>query len=704
MWRHNLNHMKTKTFLLLAFIFLFVSFSFNPDDPNQKRIAIQDALVQSLNTNHFVIPKYDNDLSEKVWGLFIERLDYNKLFFTREDIKEFKKYKYQIDNQIMAHTFDFYELVVNTFEKRVSEAKEYEELALMKPFDFESKEKVETDPEKLDFADSKKELKSRWYERMKFQTLVRLATKMDVQEKKSEKPDSSFKEVPFEEMEQKVRDNLKKNNLAWFKRLEKMKEADYFSMYMNSLLNAIDPHTGYFPPKDKEDFDIRMSGRLEGIGATLTEKDGYIKVQAIVPGSASWKQGDLKAGDLILKVAQEGEEPVDIVDMRLDEAVKLIRGKKGTKVILTVKKMDGSIIDIAIVRDVVIIEETYAKSSVILDTISGKSIGYIYLPQFYADFSNPNGRRCATDIKKEINKLKEEKVDGIVLDLRSNGGGSLSDVVEIGGYFIEEGPIVQVKGRWGAPYVLRDTDPEVLYDGPLAIMINSLSASASEILAAAMQDYNRAIIVGGKASFGKGTVQRFIDLDKIIMVDPKLRPLGAIKITMQKFYRINGQATQLKGVTPDIIFPDVFKYVDYGERELDYPLEWSTIDPVNYRLWDKFTNKDESIKNSLDRIAKDTVFSLLDENAKRLKAQSDVSMYDLNLAAYRLQQKALKEKNKKYNKIQRKNLNLQIRTPEADVAYIEADSSRIARNNTWHKNLQKDHYLWETIHIVSEIH
>ncbi|HML83892.1 MAG TPA: carboxy terminal-processing peptidase, partial [Bacteroidales bacterium] len=387
-----------------------------------------------------------------------------------------------------------------------------------------------------------------------------------------------------------------------------MERSDRMADYINAIMAVLDPHTNYFPPKDKEDFDITFSGQLEGIGATLTQKDGYITVAAIVPGSPSWKQGDLAVDDKILKVAQGDGEPVDVVDMRLDKAVRLVRGKKGTKVTLTVRKVDGTEKQIPITRDIVVIEETYAKSAIITDSITGSRMGYIYLPSFYANFENPNGRSSAGDVTKEVTRLKKENVDGIILDLRNDGGGSLQDAIEIAGLFIDQGPVVQVKGRGTRAQAFGDPAPGVLWEGPLAIMINPFSASASEILAAAMQDHKRAVIIGS-TSFGKGTVQRFLELDDIARGFDDVKPLGAIKMTIQKFYRINGGATQLKGVTPDVLLPDQYAYMDVGERDLDNPMPWTEIagtpfTPVNSEALFK-----QLAQTSKTRIGTDSTFT-----------------------------------------------------------------------------------------------
>ena len=446
-----------------------------------------------------------------------------------------------------------------------------------------------------------------------------------------------------------------------------------------------------------------MSGQLEGIGASLQEKDGYIRVAAIVPGSPSWKQGQLKEGDLIIKVAQGKDEPIDVVDMRLDNAVKLIRGKKGTEVRLTVKKPDNNITTISIIRDIVIIEETFAKSMILEVPNSNKKIGYLYLPSFYADFQNPNGRRAFKDVKAEVEKLKAENISGLIFDLRNDGGGSLQDAVDIAGLFIEKGPVVQVKSRFGPPYVYEDKNPEITYDGPLMVMVNAYSASASEIFAAAMQDYNRAIIIGTPNTFGKGTVQRFFELDRGLTRDEEnLKPLGSIKVTIQKFYRINGGSTQLKGVTPDVTFPDMYQYIDRGELEAEYPMQWTKIDAVPYTKW-KDALPYASVKAEVDNVVrKDTIFNLITENALRLKSLKEKSTVNLNIDKYRAEQKKSKEDVKKFERIGKDTTGLMIMPLLVDVSKQRQDSASIARAKSWQTSLKKDVYLYQTTRAMDQ--
>jgi len=696
--------MKKLTYLSLLTIAILLFTSFTKTENDKKKKILLDVIVQSINTSHYTVPEWDNDLSLKIFDEYIKAIDNTKRFLIISDYNRLSDYKYRLDNEIKDGTFEFFNLSYEIIRERIIEVEKIYQELLKKPFDFEINESLNADYDNLTFAASKEELREYWRQSLKYQVMTRVAEKLNTQEKAQTKNDSSITVKTFEEIEESARNSVIKSHNEWFARLQKLTEEEYFSFYLNAIVSTIDPHTNYYPPKDKENFDIAMSGRLEGIGATLQEKDGYIKVVRIVPGSASWKQGELEANDIILKVAQDGEEAVDIAGMKLDDAVKMIRGKKGTKVILTVRKIDGSVITIGIIRDIVIIDETYAKSIIIEDKTTNKKIGFINLPQFYADFTGTGGRRCGIDMKDEVLKLMKEGVDGIIIDLRNNGGGSLPDVVDIAGLFINSGPVVQVKSRWGEPYILEDKDPSLIYDGPLVVIVNSLSASASEIFAAAMQDYKRAVIIGSSATFGKVTVQRFIELDNYILVDDSdVKPLGSLKITMQKFYRINGHSTQLNGVIPDIVLPDAYKYIDIGEREYDHALNWDEITKVPYSVWNNSLNIQSIINNSISRISNDTIFNLIEENAKYLKTQSDEKSYSLVLSDYRKELENKNAANKKFKKIERESTDLLMKFVQTDFDVFKADTSKMARMEDWQKNLMKDVYVHEAVNVITDI-
>lgn len=673
------------------------------DDPDaRKDRVLLEVLMKSLENSHFQ-PKTLNDaFSEDVYDLYLERLDFNKRFLLKDDVKDLERYKLQLDDQIRTGSYEFFDLSFDLYTKRLKEARAYYPEILEKAFDFSVDEDIELDEEKRDFAKNKKDLQEFWRKSLKYQALTRIHEMERKQESASEENDTLTIRT-FEEMEAKARENLKKSNDRFFERFDKWTRDDMKEVYLNAIMNVYGPHTGYYPPKDKENFDISMSGQLEGIGAQLQEKDGYIKVVSIVPGSPSYLQGDLEEGDIILKVAQEGEPPVDITDTRIDDAVKLIRGKKGTTVLLTVKKINGLITEIPIVRDIVVLEETYAKSAIIQD--GDQKVGYIKLPKFYTDFNRLGGRTASEDVRTELLKLKEEGVDGILLDLRGNGGGSLKDAIDMTGHFIESGPVVQVKGRYNKAEVMRDRKPEVVYDGPLVVMLNHFSASASEILAAAIQDYDRGIILGASSTFGKGTVQRFFELDRYLNNSfSEYKPLGAIKITTQKFYRINGDATQLKGVEADIQVPNRYNYLEMGEKEQDFVMEWDEIEPASYDVWKPSYNELDVVKRSLERIESNEVMQRIDENAKQLKEQSGQTLIPLNYGAFSARQDALDAQEDAFSEWMKEHrIELDVRNLQVDLESIESDSVKTDINDKWLKKLKKDETLDEAVKVIKDM-
>jgi carboxyl-terminal processing protease len=691
-----------KKFLILAVVATagFSLLAFRAFSPQDKDEVLMKLVLQGLNSNHYAPYDLNDDFSKRVWKSYLERLDYNKRFFTASDISQLQSYENQIDDQVKESDYGFFNQAEDLYAARYNQVKSYYKEMLIQPFDFNENETVELDPEKMTWAANESELKDRWRKLLKWQVLSRVVTELELQE--SGKAKGEIKTL--DQLEEEIRVKVMKTYDDWAHRMDKLDRTDHRDAFLNAIAATYDPHTGYFPPDDKENFDIQMSGKLEGIGATLLEKEGYIEVSKIVPGSASYRQGELEEGDVILKVAQAANEPVDIVDMRLDDAVKLIRGPKGSEVRLTVRKVDGNTKQISIIRDVVILEETFAKSAIIKDKAMPEGYGYIKLPKFYADFSDRTGRNCATDVADEIEKLKRQKIKGLVIDLRNNGGGSLMDVVKMAGLFIDQGPIVQVRSRNGSPQILADTDPKVQYDGPLVIMVNTSSASASEILAAAIQDYRRGIIVGS-ATYGKGTVQRFFDLDNFIQGNPEeIKPLGSIKLTTQKFYRINGGATQLKGVTPDVLLSDAYTYIDRGEREQDFTMPWDEISPVDYKTW-KLSPADIARvrKDSRERTQGDPIFSVVEENAQRMKRQRDLKVRSLQIDTYRADEKRFKEEADKYKDIFKPIPEMTISALPEDIAALGQDTIRIKLNNEWIEALGKDSYLHEVSSVLKAI-
>jgi carboxyl-terminal processing protease len=686
-----------RSVLLIAVISL-CSFTYFQISRNQ---VLLDMLMTALREAHYSPLKVDDSFSEKAYNLYLERLDASKKFLLKEDVDALSKYRTTIDDEINNSTFEFYNLSYDIITKRVKEKEEWSKEILSKPFDYTIDEDYETDGKKIKYAASQDELKNEWKKMLKYQTISRLDDMLTSQEKAKEKKDTVFTEKSFDSLEVDARRKTLKANTDWFKRLNKISAKDRFAMYVNTITGLYDPHTEYFAPKDKKKFDQSMSGQFEGIGAKLQSKDGIIKVSEVIPGSPSAKQGELKAGDEIHKVAQGLAEPVDITNIDMDDAIDLIKGKKGTEVRLTVKKPDGSFKVIPIIRDVIEIDDTYPKSAI----LSGKrKIGYIYLPMFYADFTRNGAHRCSVDMKKELEKLKNQGVEGIIVDLRDNGGGSLQEVVEMAGLFIPKGPVVQVKDKTGMVKVLEDKNTDVTWDGPLAILINHNSASASEILAAAIQDYKRGVIVGTQ-SFGKGTVQQFINLDQFLLPQlDTIKPIGEVKITMQKFYRVNGGATQLKGVMPDVVLPDPYAYIDaYREKEMDYPLAWDEISKATYDEY-KTINYDKIKKASAERVKTSTAFKLIETESKELKVKKDDTKYNLNLDKFRTEYKQMRDQNKKYD-----DLKIDIKGFNADLVKFDretwqaSDTNKLNRQIKWAANIQKDNYIFEASNIVSDM-
>lgn len=703
--------MKLKPSLLLfSFIgilgiafFLSESLPLRKTESNPKKdAALMEAILHQLETVHFQPKAIDDNLSKQVYGLYLKDIDGNKRFFTQEDIDKLETYEKKLDDEAKAGTFEFFDLSVDLMNKSIEKTEGWCNDILSKPFDFNQNEMLESDGEKLSWAKNDSDLHQRWEKLMKYEVLSRVVdeqTKQDKPDFKGEKKDVTTIE---KEQRGKVLDIYQK----WFKRLKTFDRDRRLEIYLNSFINVFDPHSAYFTPQKKEDFDIQLSGKLEGIGASLLSDGEKTSVSEIVPGGPAWKQGLLEPKDVILKVAQ-GEtdaESVDIMGWNLDDVVHKIRGPKGTKVTLTIQKPDASQKVITITRDVVIMEERFAKSLIISsDNQPDNKIGYIYLPSFYTDFSPSGAISCAADVQKELAKLKEEQVKGVILDLRGNGGGSLRDVVQMSGLFIEEGPIVQVKSRNRKPEIMNDYDSRVQYGGPLIVMVNRSSASASEILAAAMQDYGRAVIVGSAGTYGKGTVQRFYDLD-MLTSDESVKPLGQTKLTMQKFYRVTGKTTQLDGVTPDIVLPDFYNLIDNGERDNDFPLESTTIDPVPFQQSAyHIADIDQLKKNSSNRVSADETFKKVSDNASRLRKLKDQTVFPLEMDKYVKWQKRQQEEADRYDNIFKPIDNFKIQNLSADIPQIQSDTSRQARNDNWIEGRKKDIQLYETMQIMNDM-
>ena len=683
-------------------VIIFFELSANKfDDPNKDKLLVELVSVV-LDRLHYDPKIIDDDFSKSVYDDYIKAIDPQKRFLLKSDIEKFDQYKLLIDDQIKSSSIDFFNLTYETLMLRVDEVESFYIDILDNPFDFNIDENLTTDFEQLDYALGLNDKISIWRKRLKLSTLDGFATKKIVQEEKGSIDDSENELKSDVELEIESRNAILENLKDFFNFNDDLERKDWFSIYLNSIVNQFDPHTVYLAPQAKDVFDQNISGRFQGIGARLLKKNQQVEIAEIIIGGPVWRDKLLNVGDLILGVSQNpDEEPVDISIMKLSDAVDLIKGEKGTKVYLMVKRVDGGIEQVEITRDIVELEETYAKSSLIYQ--ESKKYGFITLPSFYVDFNDYGQRNAASDIKKEILKLKNENVNGIIMDLRGNGGGSLKTAVDITGFFIDEGPVVQVKSIGGRKEVLKDTDPSVIWDGPLVILVNEFSASASEILAAALQDYNRAIIIGSKQTYGKGTVQNVLSLNQFISGNT-YGELGFIKLTTDKFYRISGGSTQLEGVKSDIVLPNRYSYVDIGERDLENPLSWDQINSANYSPLNKQLYYDKSLENSKNRISKNEFFNIINEQAKWVKEQQDDNIVSLNYDSYKMDMDNNKKESEKFKKIEDFKSNYKFEwLKDNRIMGDEIPDEIIERRNRWIDDLKKDLYVDEAVNILSDL-
>jgi carboxyl-terminal processing protease len=673
------------------------SFTNNNFENNDKDKLLIDLITYVLERGHYEPKSINDKFSAGVYDGFIDILDPTKRYFLASDLREFEKYKYQIDDEIKNTDITFFNLVHERLETRMNEVKELYPELLSEPFNYGLKEEINIDYRSLEFARNKKELRERWRQQLKFNSIGDYNDKLTNFENESDDALSKAKEAELESAARK--DVLERLN-EYFDVVDDLERKDWFVQYINTIVEEFDPHTFYFAPEDKERFDMSMSGKFEGIGARLQKKPNGAKIVEIISGGPVWRDKSLEVGDEITKVGQEGEEPINIVGMPLDDAIKLIKGPKGTVVYLTVRKVDGTTEEINITRDVVELEESYAKSATI--DKEGRTFGLIDLPKFYVDFNDYNKRNAASDVAKEIERLKEEGMEGLVIDLRDNGGGSLKTVVDIAGLFIEDGPIVQVRSSGQRKEIHEDKDERIQWDGPLVILVNELSASASEILAAAMQDYKRAIVIGSKQTFGKGTVQNVIPLTNLVSSNQH-GDLGALKITTQKFYRINGGSTQLEGVKSDIVVPDRYSYIDLGERDQENPLAWDRISPADYEEWRGYEDFSTVVKNSQERMSKNSQIKLIEENARWVKEQQNENVVSLNIEEYRQELEADKKRANYFKKLQEYDSRLSFSSLKDEESLFTQDPILREKRDRWHRELARDVYVEEAINVLEDL-
>jgi carboxyl-terminal processing protease len=694
--------MKKKFIIVFVGIILFFT-SWNLtnvkfDDPNKDKLLIE-IIKYVLDKGHYQSKEINDEFSEKIFDTYLELIDSQKKYFLASDLREFKKYKLQLDDQWLSYDLTFFNLTFERLIQRMNEVEIFIPVLFDKSFNFDLDENINFDFENISYSKNNKQRIDRWRKQLKYMALDIYDIKISEQ-KLSLKNNKEFELKSNSKILNESTELVKKNITQIFDLMNDLEKKDWFATYINSFVTQFDPHTYYFQPEDKERFEMNISGKFDGIGARLSKKDGGIEIVDIILGGPVWRDKKLEIGDEIIKVGQGDQSPVDVIGMRLEDAIKLIKGPKGSEVKLTIrKKFDGEIKVVSIIRDLVLLEETYAKSTLIKK--DNKSYGLISLPKFYVDFDNYNEKNCASDVKNEILKLKKEGIDGLVLDLRNNGGGALQTVVEMTGLFIEKGPIVQVKSTGNRKKILSDKDPSIVWDGPLVVLVNQMSASASEILAAALQDYGRAIIIGSTQSFGKGTVQNIIDLNRFL--SNSQFDLGALKITTDKFYRINGGSVQIDGVKSDISIPNTYSFLEIGENDEKNPLSWDQIDPVAYNLWDGYYNLKDVIDNGNDRIKESKLATLINENAKWIASKRDLKSFSLNYNSFKKSQSNDKDFLSKFDEIKNYKNDLKFDLLVNENKSLEKSDELLERRKKWHSNLQSDYYLNESINVLSNL-
>ncbi|ALJ06794.1 peptidase S41 [Pseudalgibacter alginicilyticus] len=690
--------------LLLVLLLAFASCSFTTKkftDPNRDKLLVQ-VITYVLEQGHFDPINLDDTFSEELFADYIEKIDPVKRYFYESDIKEFENYKTTLDDQLKAYDITFFNVTHERMLKRIAEAKEIYKEVLSKPFDYTKVEFFDTDYENTGFAKNREEMVERWRQQLKFSTLTNYDD-IFTEEKNKKKKDDTYVMKTEAIIEKEAREATFKSIDIYFNdSIEDLSREDWFAEYVNTIVEEFDPHTYYLPPRGKEAFDMRMSGKLEGIGAKLQKRMDYIKIVELISGGPAWRSKELEVEDVILKVKQEDEEhPVSIVGMRIDDAIKYIKGPKGTKVTLTIKKVDGTIEDVVIIRDVVELGETYAKASIVEK--NNMKFGVINLPAFYVDFQDYKNLNAAIDVKREIENLKSEGMEGLVLDLRNNGGGSLPAVVDMAGLFIKDGPVVQVRSTGEPKEVLKDRDKSIAWDGPLVILVNELSASASEIMAAAMQDYKRAIVIGSKQTYGKGTVQNVLNLNNLVSNNTS-GDLGALALTTQKYYRINGGSVQLEGVKSDVTVPGRFSFINVGEKDKDNPLPWDEIDAADYEVWENYFDYNTAVSNSTARMQNNSQLKLIEENAKWVKSKIDDTMVSLNYKTYKEQIALNEEEAKRFDSISDYKSNLTFNSLNYEKALFEKDTTDLReKRERWHESLSHDVYIEEALNVLEDL-
>jgi carboxyl-terminal processing protease len=690
---------------LMTLMFCFNS----PQNDDEKMQTIMVSVKNTLSYLHYS-PKPINDAySQDVYEKYFESVDASKRYFLQSDMDEFKKHYTKLDDYLNQGNLVFYKLTIDRLYQRVDEIDKMTQDILSKPINLEENDELILEPKKRTNPVDAKQQREEWKKYIKYNILQEIETLNSKEEAQKKKKDSvvnnklpdTIKYAPTTAEQKRIKATSEVKDLITdsFRRFKKRKKMDWFTVYMNAYTEVFDPHTNYFSPKNKEEFDMQFTGKVIGIGAIIQEKKGYLYLGELTIGAPAWKSKQLTAGDKILKVkSKPNEEPVNVVGMLSDEAVRLIRGEKGTPVTLTVEKKDKTIKEVTMIREEVAIEDTFARS-IVVNSKNGKKYGFIYLPSFNVDFEDPKGRNASDDIKNELIKLKKENVEGIILDLRSNGGGSLTEVGDIMGLFMNAGPYVQVKDSRGKIQVLSNKSNEPIWTGPLVVMQNELSASASEILAGAFQDYGRAAVIGSPSSFGKGTVQTFVELNRFLNTSDDF---GALKLTIQKFYRVSGESTQRKGVEADLKMKDFFSYAEVGERFDQYALPWDKIETTSYK---KLTGLNiPQLQAELDKqLVDNNNYKMLQESAEWKEALDKEETITLNQTKFNELMKARKAQINKFKGLDKFNNGLKFTLHTDEAERIKKDEAFAKKTENWRKNLERDFYLEETVDVLSKI-
>ena len=697
-----------KIFMLIPLMSLM--FCFNaPQNDDEKMQTIMVSVKNTLSYLHYS-PKPINDAySKDVYKKYFEMVDAGKRYFLQSDMNEFAKHETKLDDYLNQGNLAFYKLTVDRLYQRVDEVDKMTKDIFSKPINLDEEETIILEPKVRKVPVTKQDQYNEWKRFIKYNILQEMESLNAKEEAQKAKKDSVIKNklqdtiklniLTLDQKREKATGEVKDLLSETFTRFKKRKKMDWFTVYMNSYTEIFDPHTNYFSPRDKEDFDVNFTGKVIGIGAIIQEKKGNLYLGALTVGAPAWKSKQLSEGDKILKVkSKPDQEAVNVVGMLSDEAVRLIRGEEGTPVTLTVEKKDKTIKEVTMIREEVAMEDTYAKS-IIINAPNAKKYGFINLPSFNAEFEKTNGRNASDDIKNELIKLKGQKVDGVILDLRNNGGGSLTEVGDIMGLFMNAGPYVQVKDSGGKTQTLKNKTNNPVWTGPLVIMQNELSASASEILAGAMQDYGRAVVIGSPQSFGKGTVQTFVDLNRFLSTSDDF---GSLKLTIQKFYRITGESTQRKGIVSDLEMKDYFTYSDIGERYDDFALAWDKIQPVSFQKSTYF-DADALKSKSTARMSNNANYQLMLDAAQWKEKLNKEESITLNQNKFFELMKQRKAQIKKFEALDKMNNGLKFALYPQDLTREKTDEGFKKKNEVWVKALTRDIYLQEAVNIVSDM-